>query len=180
MNFNPVKTIITTKTNEHNDYAVLVHPMKDVFELLKRDGVGDDDLLLYQSIILNLESLAAESLRNNLIISIPNFANIRKNPAQQAIIKHKTALKIARKSMSKDDYVHYAKSIAASAKLEDQRKQYRKRMYASTKTKNKKKYENLYINFGKAYANFWIESLLMMEIIPYNEEIEAAFKRLKD
>ena len=72
------------------------------------------------------------------------------------------------------------KIIVNDAKEELKKEEFRKRYINRVRSRNKKKYEYYFLTYGKAYAEMYIQSILWLEEVPFNPEVEEAFETIRN
>ena len=148
-------------------------------DILNNMNLSEEDYRLYEDMVGNLEKIASENLRKNKIVNIPNIGNIRKNPVKEAIKNQYATFRIARKYMTKEEYKDYVRSSINLIKETEDKKEKDKIRFRKIKTQNKNKYETLFSNLGKSYAEMYIYSIYLMNEVPFDSEWEEHYKSLK-
>ena len=173
-------------SDNHND---VIEELNDDFMVISKTSSDiingmyfetEEDKLLCESIIDNLEKSISEGLKEEKIVQLPFLGCLRKSPLKKEVRKNYTNFKIARKYMSKEDYKAHVKAVVNDAKEKIAKDDFLKLRIKRIKSKNKKKYESLYLKVGKAYAEMFIFALLNLKEVPFNQEIQDAFDNLKD
>lgn len=158
------------------NYDINIKTQKDILNDLK---LNDDDKLICRSIIENLEHFAAENIRKLNTVQLPFIGCIRINPVKYKFKHQKLQLSTIRHNTTKEEYKNYVRDtyneLTKEAKEQDKRKLY----LTKVKRNNKNKYEILYKNLGKAYANLFIYSITLLEEIPFDVEWEYHYQSLK-
>ncbi|MBP3201335.1 MAG: hypothetical protein J6M39_06790 [Lachnospiraceae bacterium] len=143
------------------------------------DFNSQDDFDICKDIIFQLESKAAEVLKQGNTIALPYVGRLRKPLVKQEYLKNRNLFKVARSVMSKEDYIEYKKDTyrecVAKINSEDNLKKLRRRTIAL----NRKKYIQKYKLFGAVIANIWIESLLWLKPVEFNQEIQDVFDEIE-
>lgn len=163
-------------TNLKNGYQLEVVRPKDIFDDL---GFSNpDDVEICKSIITQLESKSATILVQGGTVALPYIGRLRKPLVRQEINKQRHLLKVARSVMNKEDYQQYKKDLYLECvnkiASEDERKKIKKRLIAL----NKKQYLQKYKNFGETGANLWIDSLMWLKGIEFNQEVQDVFDEI--
>lgn len=159
------------------DYAMIT---KNTNDILNDMDMNEDDELLTKSIITNLEKDVVTAVKNNQIAGIPQIGTVRKSPIRQAVMEHKEELKNARDRLTKEEYAVHLKEFVTEERAKDIEKQVAKRVYRRTKIVNKKMYDKLVIANGFAHANLYIQSILWLDYVPFDEEVQDAFDRINN
>lgn len=160
-----------------NGYSLEVVRMNNV--LADIDFVTQDDYDICKDIIFNLETKASEVLKEGKTISLPYIGRLRKPLVKTEYLKHRNLLKIARSVMTTQDYKDYKKDLykecVAKVSSADNLKKLRKRIIAL----NRKQYVKKYNLFGEVIANIWVESILWLQPIEFNQEVQDVFDEIE-
>lgn len=160
-----------------NGYPLEVVRTNDI--LADIDFVENNDFDICKDIILQLENKASECLKEGKTISLPYIGRLRKPLVKQEYLKHRNLLKVAKTVMSAQDYKDYKRDIykecVAKVSSEDELKKLRKRVIAL----NRKQYVKKYNLFGETIANIWVESILWLQPIEFNQEIQDVFDKIE-
>lgn len=160
------------------NYDINVKTQKDILSDLRFKD--EDDELICHSIIDNLEKFASENIRKLNTVQLPFIGCIRIDPVKYKFKHKKLHLSTIRHNTTKEEYREYVKDtyneFIKEAKEEDKRKLY----LTKIKRNNKDKYETLYKNLGKAYANMFIYSITLFEEIPFDADWEYHYQSLKE
>lgn len=164
-------------TNLKNGYQLEVIRPKDIYDSLGFDNL--DDIEICKSIITQLESKAAEVLVQGGTVALPYVGRLRKPLVKQEVNKQRHLLKVARSVMDKEDYKQYKKDLYAECvdkiASEDEKRLIKRRLIAL----NKKRYLQKYKLFGEAGANLWIDSLMWLKGIEFNQEVQDVFDEIE-
>ena len=164
-------------TNLKNGYQLEVVRPKDIYNTI---GFNDfDDIEICKSIITQLESKAAEVLAQGGTIALPYIGRLRKPLVKQELNKQRHLLKVARSVMDKEDYKQYKKELYAECvdkiASEDEKRLIKRRLIAL----NRKRYIQKYKLFGENNANLWIDSLMWLKGIEFNQEVQDVFDEIE-
>lgn len=164
-------------TNLKNGYQLEIIRPKDIFNELGFNN--NDDIEICKSIITQLETKAASILVQGKTVALPYIGRLRKPLVKQEINKQKHLLKVARNVMTKEDYKQYKKElywecVDKIASIDDKRKLKRKLIAA-----NRKRYIEKYNLFGEVGANLWIESLMFLTGVEFNQEVQDVFDEIE-
>lgn len=159
------------------EYSIVIKNMNDILS-----EVTDDpkEKLIYESIIDGIERTASETIKNGKIAQLPSIGCVRRNPIRKVIQDNHENFRIARKNLSKDNYKEHVRAIIVDAKEQLTKVERDKLILKKTISNNKKKYDKLYITLGKAYANMFIQSILMLKEVPYVLEVQEQYDRLNN
>lgn len=164
-------------TNLKNGYQLEVIRPKDIYNSLGFDNL--DDVEICKSIITQLESKAAEVLVQGGTVALPYVGRLRKPLVKQEVNKQRRLLKVARSVMDKEDYKQYKKELYAECvdkiASEDEKRLIKRRLIAL----NKKQYLQKYKLFGEVGANLWINSLMWLRGIEFNQEVQDVFDEIE-
>lgn len=160
-----------------NEYNILIKKSTDIICELTGDI---NERLIYESIIDNLESTASQNIINNKVVQLPLIGCIRRSPLRQAMVDNYDNFKIARKNLTKEQYKEHVREVIIDAKQNLAKTDKDKLIIKRIRSRNKKRYDNLYINLGKAYAEMFILSILLLKEVPYNVEVQEHYDRLNN
>lgn len=150
--------------------------INDILEDIEFDNI--DDELICKDIITHLETTAAEEIKNDKCVQLPFIGSIRKNPLRKVLDENRTAFKLVAKNFSKEDAkAHYA-SVFQEKKNELRLEDYKKAKLKEVRNRNKTKYEQLYTHLGPAYANMYLNAILMMRMVEFNQDFEDKIREL--
>ena len=152
--------------------------INDILEDIEFDNI--DDELICKDIIAHLETTAAEEIKNDKCVQVPFIGSIRKNPLRKVLDENRTAFKLVAKNFSKEDAkAHYA-SVFQEKKNELRLEDYKKAKLKEVRNRNKTKYEQLYTHLGPAYANMYLNAILMMRMVEFNQDFEDKIRELSN
>lgn len=150
--------------------------INDILEDIEFDNI--DDELICKDIITHLETTAAEEIKNDKCVQLPFIGSIRKNPLRKVLDENRTAFKLVAKNFSKEDAkAHYA-SVFQEKKNELRLEDYKKAKLKEVRNRNKTKYEQLYTHLGPAYANMYLNAILMMRMVEFDQDFEDKIREL--
>lgn len=157
------------------EYTIVVKTMDDIIY-----NITDDpkEKLIYESIINGIEGSAADAIKNGKIAQLPSIGCVRKSPVRKVIQDNYDNLKIARKNMTSDQYKEHVREIVIDAKQNQEKIDYNKSILRKVRSRNKKVYDKYYITLGKAYAEMYIHSILMLKEVPYDSDVQEAFDNI--
>ena len=140
---------------------------------------NQDEFDICKDIISCLETKSSQVLAKGETVSLPYIGRLRKPLIIQELYKQKKLLKVARSVMDKDDYKEYKKEVYQECVSKivnaDNLAKLRRRLI----TLNKKKYLKKYKVFGEFGAMLWIESLLWLKPIEFNQEVQDVFDEIE-
>lgn len=152
--------------------------INDILEDIEFDNI--DDELICKDIITHLETTAAEEIKNDKCVQLPFIGSIRKNPLRKVLDENRTAFKLVAKNFNKEDAkAHYA-SVFQEKKNELRLEDYKKAKLKEVRNRNKTKYEQLYTHLGPAYANMYLNAILMMRMVEFNQDFEDKIRELSN
>lgn len=152
--------------------------INDILEDIEFDNI--DDELICKDIITHLETTAAEEIKNDKCVQLPFIGSIRKNPLRKVLDENRTAFKLVAKNFSKEDAkAHYA-SVFQEKKNELRLEDYKKAKLKEVRNRNKTKYEQLYTHLGPAYANMYLNAILMMRMVEFDQDFEDKIRELSN
>ena len=163
-------------TNLKNGYLLEVVRSKDIFEDL---DFNEDDLNICKDIIGQLETKAAEILNQGKTVALPYIGRLRKPLVKVEVYKQRKLLKVARSVMSKEDYKEYYRELRKECvdkiSSQDEKGKIKRRLIAL----NRKRYLEKYKLFGERGADLWITTLMWLEPIEFNQEIQDVFDEIE-
>ena len=158
----------------------LRYKIVDIEDVLKEVHFkNNDELSICKDIITDLEHMASKYIQQNKCVSLPYVGAIRKNPKTIKIRKNIDEINKAKRTVGLN-FGKYYKNLLKDIKEEVKKEEVENTKVLLIKGKNKEKYKKYYKELGKAYADMYIASLLMMRGIEYNPEFDEIFKSLSD
>lgn len=157
------------------EYLIIVKKADDILSELTDDLT---ERLIYESIIDSIERSASETIRDGKIASLPSIGCIRKNPIRKVIQDNHETFRIIRKSLTTEQYKQHVKEVIIDAKIEHERNDKQRVILKQIKSRNRKKYDILYLKLGKAYAEMFIQSIYMLKEVPFNLELQQRYDEL--
>lgn len=139
------------------------------------DFADDIEFNICKDIITQLEDKSAAVLAESKTISLPYIGRLRKPLVKQEMNKQRKLIKFARQNMDKIDFKQYIrdtyKECVDKVASKDLKNKLRRQLIAL----NRKKYNEKYNLFGEFGANLWIESLLWLQPIEFNQEVQDVY-----
>lgn len=160
-----------------NSFIVKTKNKNDILNEIHFDN--DDDKKLCNSIINELESAMSRDIRDLKIVQIPFIGCVRINPVKRQLRDASKTFRVIRKNLSKEEYKEYVRDYVNELKDKQKKIDEDKLIFTRIRRNNKKKYEELYKNINKSYAEMFIYSIYLIKEVPYNEEWEEYYKTLK-
>lgn len=160
-----------------NDFVIIRKTKNDI--LNDMDFEDEEERLLCDSIITNMETYAAKSIKEMKVVQLPFIGCVRINPVKTELKQVCTNFKFARRYMTKDEYKNHVRSYVIDIKEKQEEKDRLKIIINKIKRKNKKKYEALFKHLGKAYAEMFIYSIYILKEVPFDAEWEEHYQSLK-
>lgn len=161
----------------NSEYSFIVKNKTDILNEL--NFTDDEDRFITDSIITNLEKHASESIRNGKAAQLPYIGVVRKNPLREIIRANYNNFKVARKHMTKEEYKEYASETINLEREKLIAKEKKDLIIKRLISRNKKKYDRLYIELGKHYATVYILSLYWMEAVEFDQDVQDMYDSLK-
>lgn len=161
-------------------FADLEFVEKELDDVIEEMNVSDEEALLMKDIIIHLETTAAQEIKNDKCVQLPYIGSIRKNPLRKTLDENRTAFKISSKILTKEQFKEHAASVFKSRKDELRLEDYKKAKIREIKNRNKAKYEKYFIELGPAYANMYLNAILLMRMVEYDDEFEQHMKTLNN
>jgi len=159
------------------DYTIAVKKQSYIISELTDDP---KEKLIYESIINGIEETASETVQANKIAQLPAIGCIRKDPVKQVIKDNHSIFKLARKHLTSEEYNKYTKEIVIDARIKQEKEDKRKAYIRRVKSINKVKYDRLYKNLGRSYADMFIYSILCYKEVPYNADVQYAYDKINN
>ena len=164
-------------TSLKTGYQLEVVRQKDI--LADINFSDEDDVDICKDIITQLETKAAQVLVQGGTVALPYIGRLRKPLVKEEYEKNRKLLKVASSVMSAQDLRDYKHDLywecVAKVESEDNCKKLRRKLIA----KNRKRYVEKYTLFGESGANLWIETLLWMKPIEFNQEVQDVFDEIE-
>lgn len=160
-----------------SEYPIVVSEVNDVLDSIEFNSF--EERCLCESIITEMDKEIANTIANGKVANIPFIGCIRRNPIRKAISDNRDTLRVIRKGITKEQYKEHVRCIMNAAREKIEKEDARKRFEKTFRNKNKKKYEQYYINYGRAYAETFIKALTWLEEVPFDIEVQEAFDNLK-
>jgi len=158
--------------NKHN---LIIKDINDIINALDSD---EEEKLIIRSAILNLEERASKGISNGDIVSIPSIGICRKKLESEELRKYNKELREAKKVLNKEEYKDYARNIYRNIRNKIAKRDFKNKVL----NKHKALYRNTYLKYamqyGKAYADLWIQSLLWFKIVDYDQAVQDQYDRL--
>ena len=138
----------------NDDYSIVVKTKADILSEIDFDS--DDDKLICETIIDSMENSIFENVKNGLVVSIPFIGCLRKDPIKEKIKAHGEKFKEIRKYTNKEQYKKYVSDFITEIKINQKKEDKLKSILTKIRQKNKKKYEQYYIQIGRYYAELYL------------------------
>ncbi len=159
------------------EYVIIAKNSSDIiFDLAD----NDEERFLYESIINGVEKCISDAVKDNKVAQLPLIGCIRKNPVRKVIQSNHLNFRLARQSLTKEQYQEHVRSVIIDAKENLIKQDADKLLNMKLRRKNKKKYDQLYITLGKAYAEMFIQSILYLREVAYDVEVQNHFDDLNN
>lgn len=166
-------------TNKKDAENVEIVKLKDILDDLNFKSAND--YAICKDIILDLERFAAYNLKNEKNVALPFLGNMSIDFVKRKLydfIKTDSAWKAIAHSRNDAEAVAILKEKKGEFEREFRDKMEFDRIVKELKKTNKEKYERLCITCGKTYADIYMQSLLWLEEVPFDEEFEEAIGEL--
>ena len=159
------------------DYPTIINKREDILDALEFKSL--EDRVMCDSIIESMDKNIAELISNNKVANIPFIGCVRKDPIRKVVVDNFNNFRIARTHLTKEQYKEHVRCVVNDAKEELKKEEFRKRYINRVRSRNKKKYDRLYIELGKHYATVYILSLYWMEAVEFDQDIQDMYDSLK-
>lgn len=157
----------------NDNYEITVKTKTDILSEINFDS--EDDKLLCESIIDSIENAIFNGVRDGLVVSIPFIGCLRKDPIKEKIKANAETFKEIRKCTNKEQYKKYVSDFVGEARNNQKKEDKLKSLLTKIRQKNKKKYDQYYIQIGRYYAELYLKAIYWMDEVPFDEEVQAAF-----
>lgn len=165
---------INNDIEELNDeFALITKNKSDIIN--EMTFANDDDKLLCSAIITNVERMIADSLHKMKTVSIPLIGRVRINPVHKEFVDSKLHLSAIRKGLTKEQYREHVRSYYTDLIKKNENKDKEKLVLNKLKRINKTKYEYLFKQCGKAYADLYIVAITLLKEIPFDNEWQETY-----
>lgn len=160
--------------------AELEFEEKELDDVISELNVSDEEAILIKDIITHLETTAADEIKNDKCVQLPYIGSIRKNPLRKTLDENRTAFKVSAKILGKEKFKEHAASVFKAKQDELRLEDYKKAKLREVKNKNKTKYEQYFLQLGPAYANMYLNAILLMRMVEYDDEFEQHIQMLSN
>lgn len=170
----------TILNNEFIDSSNDIYTLKtvDIDDIIKDLKLSDEDEIITRSIILGIEYNAADTISNNLIASLPYVGTLQKDITKDLLQEHSEELKIARSTLDKESYKQYVRDLRKEIKDQIAADYNKRKYFESFKRSKNKLYNKLIIERGKAYADVYIYTRMLLKPIEFNQDIQDQYDRI--
>lgn len=162
----------------NDNYELPFVDRKDIIDSITFDNDEEKDIC--ECIISELESYAANTIKNMKVASLPFIGCLRINPIKHKFNTYKPNLSEERKKITKEEYKEKVKGVFNLFYKEQRKADKIKKDALKVKSNNKKLYDKLYKHYNKTIADLFIFGVHKLEYIPFDEEFEEQYKLLKD
>lgn len=172
-----MKVITSNNINDADkEYPIKVNTKNDVLDSI--NFKNDIERRITSNVIDVIERLASFGAKNMKVVSLPYTGTYRVNPVRNAIKKYRYLLKIARSRMTKEEYKTYVRGLVREVINDNTIKNNAKETYKLIMKNNKVKYAKLAMKHGIAYAEMYIFSIYLMDVVEYNQDFEDVYAEL--
>lgn len=141
------------------------HSMKDILECLGKNKI---DTEITKSIIEDIENTLEKGLNERKCVSIPYIGRIRRSEYKEMIAASREELREVKNKVSLEEYKQYRRDLYKSFKEKCRDRDRTRTIIDKVLRLNKKKYNLLYSNCGKAYADMWIKKIGFLQIVEHD------------
>lgn len=170
------KDFITDESSINFD--VIIKNQKDIIDDMCFESEKDKNLCF--DIIKNLEETAAKCIKERKVVQLPYVGCLRINPIVAELKQNKQFFSTIRTNISKEQYKNHVSSFVVDIREKQKHKDFIKTYLFKLRNKNKKKYDDYYKRFGRAYANMFIFAIFNLKEVPFDYEWEMHYQSLKD
>lgn len=161
-----------------NSFAVVVKTQEDIINEL--DFKTEEDKRLCIDIIDSLGLSIANTIRQQKVAQIPLIGCVRINPVRKKFNESRKTFSAIRNNTTKEGYRQYIKDFIGELKEKQKEKDEYKLIITRIKKVNKKKYDYLARNLGRAYAELFIMSIYWLKEVPFDADWEEWYQSLKE
>lgn len=164
-----IKEEIEKATEEIETYELICKDRECIMDELNLRG---DDRVIMNDIIGNLDKQIANILKSGGCASIPTIGNVRKPIQIKVAQDHYHELKVAYKTLPKEDYNKLCRKYYNEVKEEERKARESERKAAIFRKKYYKPYMRLMDKFGQEYADVWLRLHAKVSIIHFDQDRE--------
>lgn len=159
------------------EYVLIYKDTENILDDINYENM--DDRLICKSIINSIEKEASLQFKAEKCISIPHIGTLQKNKLKSAIIRQYKDFKEKRKTLSKEEYLEYTRSIAQREKDRITKEEVDKKNWLKYKKKFMKVYMTKFKDRGAVYANAWLYTHYMLQGIEFDPDIEDVYETFR-
>ena len=147
----------------------------DVVELV---GYDADSSTILKEIIDNYDEEIAKAIKNHKVAKIPYIGNIRRNTIREEFkkVRNKIRLTDIRKTVTKEKYKEYTKSLYISSANKARRDDRLRVIFKVNRALHRDKYDRLCATAGKPYADMYIYCMGIMKVVPTTPNKYSKYK----
>lgn len=158
------------------DYVLIY---KDKENILNDIGFSEIDKFICDAIIDNLEQEVAKQIKLGKTVSIPFIGTIENNWYRNTIKSKYKELREFKETHSKEEYQVYFKDVTNNIKKEHNEEETKRKQFKRFRTRMLPKYINHCKNKGVIWANAWLKSMSLFEVVEFDPEIEEVYERFR-
>lgn len=168
---------INNQIHEIKEIKLEVISKKDILEDL---NLKYDEYTLIDSIITEFETIAAKYLKEGKGVQLPLIGSLRKSNVKNNVLKNNSLKDIKNNTSDKKEYKKIVSELFRKEYDKEKTEDKLRNIILKIKRNNKNKYNKLYNEFGESYAKLYLNSILWLKEVPYNEEVQKMYDMLNN
>lgn len=164
-------------TNDLDIDYILIY--KDKTNILNEIDFTETDKFICDAIVDNLEKDVAKYVKEGKTVSIPFIGTIENNWYRNTIKAKFQEIKEFKATHTEDEYKEYFKNMCDSIKNEHNENEAAIKRNKRFKTRMLPKYINLCKSRSVIYANAWLKSISLLEVVEFDPDIEEVYERFR-
>ena len=140
----------------------------------------EEERLTCLDIIGSLEKEASSELRAGKIVQLPYIGTVAFNEVNIAIKKNSDDFKAFRAKHNKEEYQNYVVNFVNNKKEELNSSDNARIEFIKAKQNASKIYQKIYLKQGKEAAHKFINIILRLKVVEFNQEIEDMYQQLEN
>lgn len=137
-----------------------------------------EDKLICEDIITSLEHFASKNIKERKIVSLPFIGTLRKKPLKNKLNNMAGELMSYRQTHTKEEYQDYVRSIVNEVKDRYNEEDLERMQKIAVKCVAKSTFEYIYKTKGSEAAAKFLNIIVNLKEVKFNEEVEEAYQRL--
>lgn len=163
-------------TNEVDiDYTLIYKDKQNILHDINFED--DNDRLICSAIIDNLERQLADNIKIGNTVSIPFVGTIERNWYKMAIKDNYQDFRDYKATHTKEEYDEYFKAKCEEFKSNHAELEEKHKRAKRFKKMILPKYNNKVKSRGSIYANVWLKTIELLEVVEFDPDIEDIYER---